>query len=67
MKTVTVKFLQNCANWRAGDVEEIEIERAKKLQRQGYVEFVETATVSAPECTEQARPAGRTPRAERRG
>jgi hypothetical protein len=67
MSKVRVEILHACGNFAVGNVELIEEKRAQRLVITGYARIVETATITAPEAAEQVRPAGRTPRTERRG
>lgn len=68
MSFVVVKFLHDCADDRAGDVKPIDPTRAKRLERTGYIQIVEQATVTADEQAARPKPpAPRPARAERRG
>ncbi len=69
MKT-TVKIVQACGDFRAGDVVTIDATQAQRLLRTGYARLPETpedGAAATRETTEQARPRPRSPRTERRG
>jgi hypothetical protein len=64
---LTVEFLQNCADYRAGETHALDAKRAQRLIRTGYARLVERAVVDPEENALQARPRERAPRTERRG
>ena len=71
MTTVNVRFLQACGDDRAGDEKLIDIKRAQRLARQGYVEIrdrVPEAAITPPiENASAPKSIGRGPKPERRG
>jgi hypothetical protein len=71
MTTVNVLFLANCADDAAGERKAINVKRAQRLARTGYVRVLdgipETAVLQPAEDAARARPLARGPKPERRG
>lgn len=70
MTTVNVKFLASCGDDRAGQEKPIDIKRAQRLARTGYVRILDDvpeAAVTPASDAGRARPQSRGTRPERRG
>lgn len=71
MTTVNVLFLHSCGEDVAGDRKAVDVKRAQRLERQGYVRVLdgipEAAVIQADETAARPRPQARGTRPERRG
>lgn len=71
MTTANVLFLADCADDRAGERKAIDVKRAQRLARTGYVrvldEIPEAAVTRPDEHAARPRPQGRGSKPERRG
>lgn len=71
MTTVNVLFLGSCGVDAAGERKAIDVKRAQRLARTGYVRLLddvpEAAVIQPGEDASRARPQARGPKPERRG